>query len=296
MITFLNGKFIPHNKAVISVDDHGFLYGDGVYETLRVYKGNVFLLKEHLSRLKHSADWIGLRLPLSFEKLGKALVETARRNHHAEAVLRLTVTRGPGAYGFDPALCKPFKPTVSIVSRPFQAYPSWFHQKGIAVAIVSIRRNAVASLPPHVKSTSCMNGIYAKVESLKLKAQEGLMLSNDGFLTEATVSNVFLVKKGVLQTPMLDGSLLAGTTRGFVIGLAKKAAIPVAEKKLTLENIMSADEIFLTNTTMEVLPVSHVIDGSGYKSNIKRHARRPVGPLTQKLQTLFTRYLKENMK
>lgn len=288
MKSFLNGRFVDHEKAVISVDDHGFLYGDGVYETLRVYNGHVFLLKEHLARLKHSASWIGLSLPMSLKTIGHFLKQTARRNGLLEAVLRLTITRGPGEYGFDPALC--LHPTIAIVARPFRPYPRWYHEKGITLAMVSIRRNSPLALPPHVKSTSCMNGIYAKRESLRLKAQEGAFLSHHGTLSEGTVSNLFLVKQGRVYTPKLDGNLLAGTTRGFVVQLAANANIPVKEMKLNMASLIRADEVFLTNTTMEILPVTTVVDATRRNKSTRRFRLRHVGAVTRRLMASFSSY------
>jgi branched-chain amino acid aminotransferase len=287
MIVFLNGKFLDEKKAAISLHDHGFLYGDGVYETLRVYKGRAFLLENHLKRLRHSLDGIGLKkLPWTWEEIGWAIEETARRNRQPEAVVRLTITRGPGLYGFDPALCD--RPTIAIVSKPFTAYPAFYHTKGITAAVLSVRRNSPFSLPPHVKSTSCMNGILGKMDSLKKGAHEGLFLTLDGFIAEGTVSNIFLVRKGVIYTPALDGHLLAGVTRGFVCELARSVGYRVREEKIPGSALISADELFFTNTTMEVLPISTLVMGRKY--------RKSVGSITKILMNLFKGELRRNAK
>lgn len=284
MKAYLNGKLIPRERAVVSIDDHGFLYGDGVYETLRVYGGEVFKAKEHLLRLAHSADGIGLKLPLSISGFDNAMKKVIRANKLKEGVIRLTVTRGPGPYGFDPRPC--LKPTVAIVPLPFVPYPGDFHKKGIRVAVVSIRRNNVRSLPPHVKSTSCMNGILAKIESIKLGAQEGVMLTTDGLLSEGTVSNVFIVKKGVVMTPALDGSLLAGVSRDHVLQLAHDLGYHTSETHLELTDLLHADEAFLSNTTMEVMPIREVVVG-GLKKIRQTIGNRAPGPITSRLMLEF---------
>lgn len=287
-IMFLNGKWVRKDKAVISVHDHGFLYGDGVYETLRVYNGEVFKLNEHLIRLEHSAKGIGLKLPLARAAFKQAFSKLIKVNKLKEAVVRLTVSRGSGAYAFDPRTCT--KPTVAIVPLPFVPYPDWFHKKGITVAVVSVRRNNVRSLPPHVKSTSCMNGILAKMESIKLGAQEGVMLTTEGLLAEGTVSNIFVVKKQVLMTPALDGTLLAGVTRGHVLDTAKKLGFHSSETHLELMDLLHADEAFLSNTTMEVLPIREVVVAGQESSRPLRNVtigNGLPGPITTALMAGF---------
>ena len=279
MMVYLNGRLLPEQKAHISIHDHGFLYGDGVYETMRVYDGCVFLLEGHLKRLQHSATGIHLKWPLSFKKMGEAIQKTIRANKLKEAVVRLTLTRGPGEYGFNPAFCK--QPTLAIVARRFDPYPPSYHKEGIVVAVVSIRRNSPDTLPPHVKSTSCMNGVLAKIESLKMGAQEGIFLTLKGALAEGTVSNIFLVFGNRLLTPLLDGHLLAGVTRDYVCRLARSLGYQVREQKVLVSDLSRADEIFLTNTTMEVLPVRKIVMGK-QKSLVKS-----VGPVTRHLMRVF---------
>ncbi len=284
-LAYINGKLIPRKKAMVSIDDHGFLYGDGIYETLRVYNGRPFQLKEHLARLKHSADGIGLKLPLSLLHIGRALERTVRANRHQESVVRLTVSRGPGPYGFDPRPCK--NPTLVIVSYPFTPYPETCHRDGISVAIVPTRRNNPLSLPPHVKSTSCMNGVLAKRESLRLGVFEGVMLTHDGFLAEGTVSNVFLVQKGMLKTPSLNGTLLAGVTRQFVLGLAQRLGLRAVETRLRLADVVRADELFLSNTTMEVMPIQKIVLQPSLKIRPRILKKKAPGPLTIQLMQAF---------
>lgn len=286
MIVFFNGKLTPEKKVHISITDHGFLYGDGVYETIRVYNGKPFLLGEHLRRLNNSLLGIRLTPPESLLHLGSAVQKTVAANKHKEAVVRLTITRGPGAYGFNPAFCK--RPTVVITSMPFKPYPAESYSKGITAAVVSIRRNSPKSLPPSIKSTSCLNGILAKMESLDLSAQEGLLLTGENTLSEGTVSNIFLVKNGVLRTPVLEGDLLPGVTREWVCRLARRGNIKVEEETLDVVDLMAADEVFMTSTLMEVMPVTRVIlNHQSPQKSFKVGSGRP-GAITKDIEARFS--------
>jgi len=287
MIVYLNGKYVHLSQAKISIQDHGFLYGDGVYETIRVYGGKCADLRDHLKRLNASAREISLKIPISFEKLKKVVEKTIRLNRHSEAVVRITCTRGPGPYGFDPRKC--IRPTLVISSMLFKAYSSAYYKKGIRAAVVGIRRNSPLSLSPRVKSTSCLNGILAKIESLQSQSQEGLMLSMEGNVVEGTVTNIFLVQKGILMTPSLGRDLLAGVTRQKVIHSAKKAKIQVKEQKISLGTLKKAREIFVTNTILEILPVTQLVI-TGKRPQKVGSGR--VGPVTEDLMRLY----KENAR
>ncbi len=277
MLVYVNGKFHPKDKASISVFDHGFLYGDGIYETLRAYHGKLFLLSKHLSRLKHSAEAIALKLPMSADKIGEALYETLNVNKLTEAYVRIHLSRGRGEIGLDPGLCA--APTMIIVAQPFKDYPAVQFERGVSAAIVTTRRNHPRALPPSVKSTNFLNNILAKRESLRTKAAEGIMLNWEGYVAEGTISNVFMVKKGTLHTPHLDTGILNGVTRELVLHLARKARIPTKEDKFKPQDLASADECFITNTTVEVLPVTR-IDGDAVGSG------RP-GEITQSLRAAY---------
>jgi len=256
MLVYVNGKFIPKEEALISVFDHGYLYGDGIYETLRAYNGRIFLLSKHLTRLKQSADAVALSLPLPIEKIGDALREALTVNKLHEAYLRIQISRGPGDIGLDPALCP--APTMVIITKPFKDYPSELYDKGVPVALVRTRRNHPLALDPAIKSTNFLNNILAKIESIKAGAYEGILLNWEGYVAEGTISNIFLVKKGIVTTPSLETGILEGVTRDLVMHLARKARIPVREALIKPKDLADADECFLTNTTVEVLPVTSV--------------------------------------
>jgi len=262
LVIYVNGGFYQREKAVVSVFDHGYLYGDGIYETLRTYGGRVFKLGEHSRRLSRSAGKIYLRLPFDDTGMEDAVRETLERNGLAvpdkDAYVRVTVSRGPGELGLDPDLCP--EPTVVIIAKEFKGYPHEMYEEGIGVLVATTRRNPPSSLDPAIKSTNFLNNILAKVEAKNAGAYEALMLNQDGYVAEGTISNVFMVSGGTLLTPPEEAGILMGVTRGFVIGLAEGLGIPVKEELITPDRLMSADEVFITNTTMEVMPVT-AVDG-----------------------------------
>ena len=277
MLVYVNGKFLSKDDAKVSVFDHGFLYGDGVYETMRAYRGKIFFLGRHLARLKQSADAISLALPFSLEKIGEALNEALTVNKLNEAYVRIQISRGEGEIGLDPALCP--APTIVIMTRPFKDYPPELYANGVAVAVVQTRRNHPLALDPAIKGTNFLNNILAKIESLKTGAYEGIMLNWKGYVAEGTISNIFTVKKGVLHTPDLETGILEGITRDLVLHLAKKEKIPAREMLMRPKDLTKADECFITNTTVEVLPVT-TIDGHQVGDG------RP-GPITEKLMKAY---------
>jgi len=268
---YLNDKFVPQEEAVVSVFDHGFLYGDGVYETLRAYRGRVFQLAEHLARLERSASRIQLHLPVSLERLTDLVRESLSRNQLQEAYLRITVSRGAGEIGLDPALCK--SPTLVIIAKPFQPYPESLYADGVSVIVAKTRRNLPEALPPQVKSLNFLNNILAKMEAKAAGAHEALMLNHQDELTEGTTSNMFVVQRGRVRTPAVECGILNGITRGLVLQLASELGIPSEETRLTVDDLLRADECFLTNTTQEVLPVTRVngtMIGNGRPGEITR--------------------------
>ncbi len=258
MYVYLNGKIVPSKEAVVSVFDHGFLYGDGVYETMRVYDGVIFMLDEHMRRLYRSASMIGLTIPLKVDSLKISLYETLIMNSLKNAYIRLTVSRGKGDIGLDPELCP--EPTIVIIAQELKGYPRAYYEKGISLIIPETRRNLKEAINPRIKSLNFLNNILAKIEAGKKDAYEAVMLNAYGKLTEGTISNVFFYKDGILCTPSTECGILGGITRGIVIDLALRNGLNAKEGEFTKKDIYSAVEVFLTNTTFEVMPVSKVDD------------------------------------
>jgi branched-chain amino acid aminotransferase len=254
MHIYLNNKFVAERRAVVSVFDHGFLYGDGVFETLRAYQGRIFRLDEHLKRLKESARGLEISLPQTLPVFRRHLEETLLVNHLKNALLRICISRGCGPIGLDPALCR--KPTFVIIPRVFNGYNPRQYHHGLKVSIVSVRRTPRPALDPQIKSTNFLNNILAKIQAKRNHADEGLMLGVNGYLTEGSISNFFIVTRSRLYTPAVDQGILVGITRRLVIDLAKQADIPVKETRLLPSDVFKADECFLTNTSMEIMPVT----------------------------------------
>ncbi|HXX58107.1 MAG TPA: aminotransferase class IV, partial [Thermodesulfovibrionales bacterium] len=259
---FLNNGLIPKAEARVSVFDHGFLYGDGIYETMRAYDGVVFMMDEHLARLHRSADLIKLSVLKDAAALKAALFETLVANSLKNAYVRITVSRGYGPIGLDPDLCR--EPTLVIIAEEMRDYPKSYYERGLQVIIARTRRNLKEALNPQIKSLNFLNNILAKVEAKERDAYESLMLNVSGHITEGTVSNVFFYKDAVLCTPSPDCGILDGITRKIVLDLAVREGLTVKEGMFTAGDISGAQEVFLTNTTMEVMPVCR-IDGTTYK-------------------------------
>jgi branched-chain amino acid aminotransferase len=256
MLVHLNGKLIPAKEALISVFDHGFLYGDGVYETMRVYDGVTFMIDEHLKRLYRSASMIGLTIPVEINSLKNYIYDTLIANSLKEAFVRLTISRGYGPIGIDPDLCH--NPTIVIIAQEMREYPKSLYERGISLIISETRRNLKEALNPQIKSLNFLNNILAKIEAKKKGAYDAIMLNVRGKITESTISNIFFYKENVLCTPSPDCGILDGITRGIIIEIAKRDGLTVHEGEFTKEDIYSADEVFITNTTLEVMPVSRI--------------------------------------
>lgn len=254
---YINGEFFPGDEAKVSVLDHGYLYGDGVFETLRAYEGRVFKLKEHLDRLFRSAAAIELDVGMSKEKLQEAIYDSLRVNGLTDAYIRLNVSRGSGPIGLDPDLCP--EPTLIIIARKFNGYPEEIYRRGVVAITARTRRNAPESLNPEIKSTNFLNNILAKLEAKRAGADEAIMLNLDGYVCEGTVSNIFLVRDGALITPPVSAGILEGITRNTIIDIARRNLhILVEEALVEREALYQADEILLANTTFEVMPVVKV--------------------------------------
>jgi branched-chain amino acid aminotransferase len=272
MQVYLNGRLVPAKEALVSVFDHGFLYGDGIYETMRVYDGVVFMLDGHLRRLHRSASMIGLTIPLDTDSLKNSIYETLLANSLKNAYVRLTISRGHGSIGLDPDLCS--KPTTVIIAEEMREYPKAFYEKGIGLIIPETKRNLREALNPQIKSLNFLNNILAKIEAKKRNAYEAVMLNVYGKLTEGTTSNVFFYKEGILCTPSLECGILDGITREVVIDLAIREGIGVKEGEFTKEDLYAAAEVFITSTTIEVMPVSKVDDQKYAVGNITKLLRK----------------------
>jgi branched-chain amino acid aminotransferase len=273
MKIFLNDSLVPEQDAVVSVFDHGFLYGDGIYETMRAYDGRVFMLERHIQRLQRSASLIQLRAP-SPEYISAAIYRTIQENGLNSAYVRVTVSRGRGAIGLDPALCP--EPTFVVIAEDFKEYPDKYYREGVKLVLAKTRRNLAGALDPRIKSLNFLNNILAKLEAKEQGAYEAIMLNAEDFLAEGTICNIFFLRDNTLCTPSVEAGVLDGITRELVISLAKQNGIPVNEGKFKVEALYGASEVFFTNTTSEVMPVSQV--------DTVRYA---VGDITKKLRELY---------
>ena len=257
MKIYLNGKLVDKKDAKISVYDHGFLYGDGVFEGIRSYGSLVFKLKEHIDRLFESAHSIMLKIPLSKKEMTQAVVKTLKANNLKDAYIRLITSRGEGDLGLDPRKCKGNE-TVVIIADKIALYPKKLYDKGMEIVTVPTIRNICEALNPQIKSLNYLNNILAKIEAINAGVQEALMLDHLGYVAECTGDNIFVVKKGELYTPPQCMGSLRGITRDAVLSIAKKNKIPTHEHVLTRHELFISDECFLTGTAAEIVPVVKV--------------------------------------
>jgi branched-chain amino acid aminotransferase len=253
MIINFNGQIVPRSDARISIFDHGFLYGASVYESIRTYGGKPFLLDHHLSRLEESAAAIHIRLPFPIRELKADVLRTLAEAPGPESTIRIILTRGEGELGYAPENCG--APNRIILIAPLSAPPAEIYEKGVALAIVEVRRNLQAALNPAVKSGNLLNQLLAWNEAQACNAYESLMLNSRGELTECAMCNLFLVKDQGLQTPALECGILAGLTRQLVLDVARESKIKAEETVLYPSDLFQADEVFLTVTSRELIPV-----------------------------------------
>lgn len=279
MKIYLDGKFVDSSEAKVSVFDHGLLYGDGVFEGIRLYGGNVFRLEEHLERLEYSAKALMLELPLTRAELREVTCETCRQNGLTDAYIRLVVTRGVGDLGLAPWLCP--KPTIFVIASKISLYPQEHYDNGLAIVTVPTRRISPAALPPTIKSLNYLNNILGKIEARQFGALEAIMLNEQGYVAECTADNVFIVHKGAILTPGASQGALKGITRETVIDIAQEIGVPLRETDMTRYDIWCADECFLTGSGAEVIPVSK-LDGRVIGTG------KP-GPITQRVLAAFRR-------
>jgi len=277
MKIFLNGKFVSQEDAKISVFDHGLLYGDGVFEGIRLYNGRIFRLDQHLDRLFASAKAIMLDMPMTKAELVEACCEACRLNEVRDGYIRLVVTRGVGNLGLDPFKCR--KPSVFIIADKIELYPEKVYRDGIKLITAATQRIHPAAISPSIKSLNYLNNILAKIEAIHAGTMEAIMLNSAGYVAECTGDNLFIVRGGRIETPPVSDGALIGITRGVIFELAAKLKLAASELHLTRYDMVTADECFLTGTAAEIVPVAE-IDGRLIGSG------KP-GPVTLKLMAEF---------
>jgi len=274
---YINGKFFDKADAKISVYDHGLLYGDGVFEGIRVYDGKVFRIHQHVERLYDSARSIYLEIPLSRQEMADAIERTVQLNQKRNGYIRVVVTRGAGSLGLDPR--KTTDPQVIVIVDDISMYPPELYENGMEIVTAATIRNHPNALNPRIKSLNYLNNIMAKVEGVRAGCLEALMLNHKGEVAECTGDNIFLVKHGILTTPPLDAGILEGVTRNAVLELARAADIPVQETAVTRHDVYIADECFLSGTAAEVIAV--------IKCDGRLIGNGKPGPITRQLRERF---------
>jgi branched-chain amino acid aminotransferase len=262
LLIHLDGKLVPESEAKVSVFDHGLLYGDGCFEGIRIYNGRVFRLTEHLVRLYESARSICLTIPISFEEMEKATLETVAANNLRDGYIRLVITRGVGSLGLNPYQCP--KAGVIIIASGITLYPKEKYETGLNLITCATRRPTAAALSPQVKSLNYLNNIMAKIECIQAGCEEGIMLNEQGNVAECTGDNVFVLKNGQVYTPTIASGALNGITRMAVIEVMREMGLTIHEVTMTRHDIYTADECFLTGTAAEVIPAV-------------QYDRRPIG-------------------
>jgi branched-chain amino acid aminotransferase len=282
MKIYLDGKFCSERDAKISVFDHGLLYGDGVFEGIRAYNGRVFKLKEHIDRLFYSAKAILLDIPMTHAEMMRATVETIRANKFRDCYIRLLVTRGIGTLGLNPRNCK--KPSVIIIAGKIQIYPAELYARGMDIVTVPTVRNLHSAVNPAIKSLNYLNNILAKIEANNAGVEEAVMLNAEGFVSECTADNLFIIKKGELFTPPNSAGALYGITRGTVMELAAQLGVKISEPNLTRYDLFNADECFITGTGAEIMPVIKIdgrVIGTGKPGPLTRQLTEKYHALTK---------------
>ncbi|AOK89482.1 branched-chain-amino-acid transaminase [Paenibacillus jamilae] len=281
---YLDGQHVTKENAKVSVYDHGFLYGDGIFEGIRIYNGNIFKCKEHLERLYDSAKSIQLNIPLSPDEMLEAMAETIRLNEMRNGYIRLIVSRGAGNLGLDPLRCA--KASVIIIVEQLAIYPEEAYLTGLKTISVSQRRNIPDALNPKIKSLNYLNNILVKIQSNYAGVGEAIMLNSQGYVTEGSADNIFIVKNGVLYTPPCYLGALEGITRNAIIDLCAKLGYPLKEQPFTLHDVYVADEVFFTGTAAEVI-AAYEVDGRTIGSGV-------AGPVTLELLAEFRKIVDQD--
>ena len=277
-MVYVNGQIVPKHKAAVSVFDHGLLYGDGVFEGIRVYRGKIFLCGQHMDRLWRSAEALRIKIPISREEMIEVQRRCIELNEIEDGYIRLIITRGEGTLGLNPFKCP--RAGVICIADQIALYPPELYEQGLKVIVAERPRVPIACLDPRIKSLNYLNNIMAKVEALDVGLLEAIMLNIEGEVSECTGDNIFIVKDGAIFTPPDHAGVLEGITRHFVTHtLAPKLGLTVTEKRMKIEEVLAADEVFLTGTAAEIIAVTQVdetVIGSGTE-----------GPLTNKLRSRF---------
>ena len=252
---FLNGKIISDTDGNISSSDRGFLYGDGIYETLRSYEGTPFKLSEHLERLRHSAKQLKISFGYTNEDIGKWITELIEKDCSQDAYIRITLSRGAG--GSRLQMDEDIEPTTMIQVKPLTPYDKSLYDGGMSLVVSHSRRSTSCPISCH-KSTNLLKSILLKEEAKKRSAHETIIINTDEYVAECVVSNIFFVNNGRVVTPSLDTNILPGITRSTVLGICKESCIPAGEERFKVETLLNADEVFITNSLMEIMPVSKI--------------------------------------
>ena len=280
---YINGQYFSKEDAKISVYDHGLLYGDGVFEGMRIYGGKVFRLEQHLVRLWESALSIALKIPISPDQMTDDVNATVAKNGLSDGYIRLVVTRGSGSLGIDPNRCD--DPQVIIIADSITLYPDDLYRNGLDLITAATIRNHPAALSPRVKSLNYLNNVMAKLEGIKAGCVEAVMLNHNGEVAECTGDNIFIVKNGRLHTPPVDAGILEGITRNAVLELAEQSGIPSIEAPMTRHDIYTADECFLTGSAAEVI--------AAVKLDDRQIGNGKPGPITMKLNEAFRKLVRQ---
>jgi branched-chain amino acid aminotransferase len=284
---WVNGKLVPKSQAMVSVYDHGVLYGDGVFEGIRIYRGKIFKCQQHIERLYRCAEAIRMTIPVSMKEMEDIQRKCIEANGLTEGYIRLVITRGFGTLGLDPRRCP--VPGVICIADQIRLFPPDAYEAGMRVIVANRPKTPIECLDPRIKSLNYLNNILAKCEAIDFGCDECLMLNMDGFVTEGSGDNIFIIKDGVLYTPPSEAGILEGVTRGFVAReLAPALGLKCVEKNMRLDDVLAADEVFLTGTAAEIIGVTQIDQHDG-KGNITKATTisKGEGPITRKLRMKF---------
>ena len=300
---YVNGQMQPKSKAMVSVYDHGLLYGDGIFEGIRVYKGKIFLCKQHMDRLYHCAEQIRMKIPISREEMIAVQRRCIEMNNLTDSYIRLVVTRGFGTLGLDPRKCP--TPGIICIADTISLFPQEMYENGMRVIVANRPKTPIACLDPRIKTLNYLNNILAKCEAIDHGCHEVIMLNTDGFVTEGSGDNIFIIKNGEVFTPPSGAGILEGCTRMFVKDrLCPMLGLKCTEKQMRLEDVLSADEVFLTGTAAEVIAVTQIDEHDGANitkatyigkgGNPAAGKAPPEGPITNKLRAKFREIVTSN--